>query len=446
MRNAIWFFAHLILFSLMACSAGPAAVEIRLSSPDAPDPFEGIQRWRVRVEGPDMEPLSAERAARAGTSVELPPVSFGVGRRVWVEGLDADGALLSAGSSAPFILDRERPGIVEVFFHRVDRFSSSAAVLADGRYEHSATLLPDGRVAIVGGRTRDGAVSATVEFYDPATDSISRGPDLARARAGHRAAWVGERLVIVAGVGGSGSPLSSVELYDPAEGSVGTLSLREARKEHAVAAISAERLMVIGGAGADGAPLERTELVDVGTRQIVDGPENGPRRAQLVAFVLAGGHVLAAGGIASDGATSSSVFDYGIGNESWARVTSMPLARAAAEGAVAGGVPYLVGGSGDEVESVIDVAAASVAGSLANARRDHAVAVVGEALLVAGGQDAAARAVELVEGGQVRPAGEMLFPRRGLTLTALADGAVVAIGGINAADEPVVAVERFYGR
>lgn len=51
-----------------------------------------------------------------------------------------------------------------------------APEMATARSGATATLLNDGRVLVVGGRNASGAPLASVEIYDPVTDTWSVGP------------------------------------------------------------------------------------------------------------------------------------------------------------------------------------------------------------------------------------------------------------------------------
>ena len=79
-----------------------------------------------------------------------------------------------------------------------------AAHLAESRAGHSTTALPDGRLLVIGG-FRKGADghrqlhSATTEIIDVARQTVTAGPALHRARAGHAAITVGDGRILVAG-------------------------------------------------------------------------------------------------------------------------------------------------------------------------------------------------------------------------------------------------------
>jgi hypothetical protein len=57
--------------------------------------------------------------------------------------------------------------------------------LAEGRSHHTATLLDDGTVVVVGGEDDDAEPLASVEAFDPATETWSTLPALPAGRSNH---------------------------------------------------------------------------------------------------------------------------------------------------------------------------------------------------------------------------------------------------------------------
>src|SRR5205807_2487168 len=77
-------------------------------------------------------------------------------------------------------------------------------------------LLKNGKVLIAGGEIPS-TVTATVELYDPATDSFSPTGSMIKPRFLPTATVLQDGKVLIAGGGGSGLNLIS-ELYDPNTG------------------------------------------------------------------------------------------------------------------------------------------------------------------------------------------------------------------------------------
>jgi hypothetical protein len=99
--------------------------------------------------------------------------------------------------------------------------------LSEPRFVHSATLLDDGRVLIVGGRfldfggeddeVRTNAI-ASVDVFDPTSETWSAGPPLSRPRMEHTAILLPDNRVLI--VGGRSHPeqapvLGTAEVFDP---------------------------------------------------------------------------------------------------------------------------------------------------------------------------------------------------------------------------------------
>ena len=88
------------------------------------------------------------------------------------------------------------------------------------RFQHTATLLDDGRVLIAGGSSVADRYLGTTEFWDPATEQFTTGPELAVSRFGHTATRLADgRVVIIGGFVGDGRDLlgtRQVEMWDPA--------------------------------------------------------------------------------------------------------------------------------------------------------------------------------------------------------------------------------------
>lgn len=437
----------LTLLISVGCSSSGAGVEIALLKPAAPDPFDGVRTLRVTITGEGMQAQSAEAILGQDSAVEVPPISLGISRQVRVEGLDASGQLVSAGSSALFDLTSDGPKRVEVPFRQVERFSLMSTPLPTARYDHAAQLLADGRVAVVGGRDAAGNASAVVEIYDPVADTFTSAPALTTARAKPHLALAQDQLVVVGGETGSGAPVGTVEIYDPTSGTVDTFSLNRPRTRAACTAVTAASFFLVGGVESGGAMASRTEIIDASTRRASEGPEEGPLRADLVALTLASGTVIVAGGVDASGDISSSTFEYVIGGDDWSSRQNLSAGRARAVGVLLSDQAWLIGGEGPSPERLVIVGAADFGPSMALPRTEHAaVALDADRALVAGGAGQALASVELIEATGVKATGELNAPRRKHTLTALGDGTAVVIGGVGGDGAPVAEVERYYAR
>jgi len=130
--------------------------------------------------------------------------------------------------------------------------------LTQGRNLHTATLLADNRVMVIGGF--DGVNRlASCEIYDPATGEWSLAASLAEPRCFHTATLLLDGRILVAGGAGSDSKsLVWTELYDPDTDSWSPINydrdldldptwLEHGRKHHAATRLADGRVLLTGG-------------------------------------------------------------------------------------------------------------------------------------------------------------------------------------------------------
>ena len=99
---------------LMTCGGPLIAVDLVIAP--GQKPFDGVRTVRLGASGPGMETVTASVAYEPGAAVELPSIPPGESRVVTVEGLDAEGAVISRGESAPFAVTDAGPERVSVPF------------------------------------------------------------------------------------------------------------------------------------------------------------------------------------------------------------------------------------------------------------------------------------------------------------------------------------------
>ena len=153
------------------------------------------------------------------------------------------------------------------------RLTGSLAVARD---THTATRLLDGRVLVVGGESTSGAMLASIEIFDPSSETWSSGGSLPVPICNHTATLLADGRVLVAGGGPSnsvGGPApsgieASAWLYDPAAGAVSAAaSMADARSAHTATLLPDGRVLVVGGAtnaasGVHGRALDGAEIYD----------------------------------------------------------------------------------------------------------------------------------------------------------------------------------------
>jgi N-acetylneuraminic acid mutarotase len=144
-------------------------------------------------------------------------------------GLTRDGQVLVVGG---YFAEARGGAIIPVLPQVAERFDpatrrwSPAGSLKQGRTAHAAVELSDGRVMVVGGQSLDEYMSvvtlSSAEIFDPATNTWTELPPLARGRNGHTATTLANGQVLVVGGQAGDEPLTSVERYDPATNSWAT--------------------------------------------------------------------------------------------------------------------------------------------------------------------------------------------------------------------------------
>lgn len=126
----------------------------------------------------------------------------------------------------------------------------TVATVTTGR-EFFGAAAANGRIYAVGGRDSGGNTLASVEEYDPSTDSWTNVAPLNTPRENFSATEVNNRVYAIGGRG-----LASVEKYNPETDSWTTVaSLSSPRERHGAAAVNG-RVYAIGG-GADPASVEK---------------------------------------------------------------------------------------------------------------------------------------------------------------------------------------------
>ena len=130
-------------------------------------------------------------------------------------------------------------------------FRREGLSLRSPRVSATASTLPDGRVLVAGGmNTIANTLVARTEIIDVAALTSVDGPSLAEPRFSHRAETLADGRVVFSGgtyFSGGLRALATVEVFDPSTNSMRTaFTLREPRAEHAIVRLGA-RVLHIGG-------------------------------------------------------------------------------------------------------------------------------------------------------------------------------------------------------
>lgn len=294
------------------------------------DPLLGVQDIRVRAYHlpefggePDFvadSEFETQAVLDAGT-LSLPNLPAGSDRYLLVEGLAANGHPVSRALAGPLEIDEPGEFKTALFLRRLNRFSPVNSAAKPGecsqmftsRWGHSATELSDGRVLIAGGYNAEYEVLSSTEIYDPKTGIFERGPNMHQARAFHTATRIpGTKLTVLAGgeqefterKDAERLALNTAEIYDEEKGVFSSVTLREPRVRHvATVASGGGKLILIGGikyessggAGPTEVVLSSTEVFDPKEGRFEAGVNLPRPRADHSVIASRGGAVIAGG-------------------------------------------------------------------------------------------------------------------------------------------------------
>jgi N-acetylneuraminic acid mutarotase len=220
------------------------------------------------------------------------------------------GKLLAAGGFSSAI-DNSPTSDVFVFDPSAGASGTWATLpsLTVPRGRHTATLLPDGRVLIFGGTTGISGSAASVEIFDPATNTwLSQLAPISRG-VGRATALLSDGRLLLAGGAETGSLVTFLPsgVYDPVTGSFTTRLMQTPRADATATLLANGKVLVVGGYASATTLLATAELFDPATQSWTTTPPLANARYGHTATLLASGEVLVAGGGASP--TTSEIYD-----------------------------------------------------------------------------------------------------------------------------------------
>ena len=194
------------------------------------------------------------------------------------------------------------------------------------RAGHSAIVRPNGTVALIGGISWDAnilfgwlpAVRRSIDVYNPATNTMATGPQMATARSLIDPVDLGnDRYLFAGGINAitiipfnPGNPTAAAEIYNAATNtwtSVGALAT--ARGNHRGWALGNGRFLLTGGASGSilsPTPLASTEIFDLATNAFTPGPAMNVARAGAAETMAHQGQVQVFGGGTTGGSITAS--------------------------------------------------------------------------------------------------------------------------------------------
>ncbi|MFO1425953.1 MAG: kelch repeat-containing protein [Steroidobacteraceae bacterium] len=316
------------------------------------------------------------------------------------------------------------------------------------RFYPSATLTAAGRVVVIGGldvpftnRTQQPALGSS-DSWKPRTGRWDRGPALLTPRWGHAAVALGADDVLVTGGASAasgeqvmGALLASVELVGE-NAAQARAPLQHARIRHSATRLADGRVLVAGGSDDRGQPLASVEIYDPKADRWQAAASLAIARTRHAAVLLGDGRVLVTGGSDAGGAALRSTEIYDPRSDSWSRAPELFEARIAPHATALPGGDVLVSGGerwGEHPAEGLELWDAKqqrwqVAGQLPWQLRHHHAAALPDGHVLLFGQDSYSGTAALA---WLRDAEETLAPEMpsGATLTPLADGRLLLVGG-----------------
>jgi len=260
----------------------------------------------------------------------------------------------------------------------------------------------NGKIYVVGGFEADGSPSATVEVYDPVTDTWDEIEPLPEPRHHAAATGVGATFLYVFGGFGTGfdDPKATVYRYDPfIPAWQERAPLPTARGGHAVAPAACPQLTgaciyAIGGSSRGGRNVESVEAYeDVSNSWTTSAQMPTPRDHLAIDSIPIAGKVYAIGGRRNVdfGQNLSENEEYDPETDTWAVRAPLPTARSGIAAAELNGRVYVFGGEGsngtfDENEAYDPQTDTwETLEPVPTARHGLGAAVVGDTIYVIGG-------------------------------------------------------------
>jgi N-acetylneuraminic acid mutarotase len=209
------------------------------------------------------------------------------------------------------------------------------------RWLLSASVV-DGRIYVIGGA----GGKTKVEEYDPATDTWTQKADLPTGRLFLSTAVVNGRIYAIGGRTSmyywQGTSLATVEEYDPATDTWTARADAPLPIEGSSASVVDGKIYVIGNS-LDGRALSTVQEYDPAT-DTWTAKADMPTARWLLSTSVVNGKIYALGGFPKQGGTSiSAVEEYDPATETWATKAKMPSARTAPTVVVDGRI-YVFGG------------------------------------------------------------------------------------------------------
>jgi hypothetical protein len=427
-----------------ACGGDDGTIRVSVISAPGSELLSQVQRLRATLGSP-RKVVEAERDGDGELVLDLEANADGRATDVFLEGFNEAGARIAVGRSGPVPLSAIDIGI-NVYMAEPLSVELSPAELDPPRSLPGATELSFGAL-FAGGFDDDGPID-DLDIYSVYLHSLSSGADMPEA-LGNPSVMTGSAgfVYLLGGVDAAGEVVNSTRAFDtqtPPAGAYFDLALpAELARAGASSAPAGSELFLLSG--------DPALVLDgfVGSARALRNGEALDGQAVTVASAAQGVQVIFGGADVDDAAA---LYDSG----TVVRLTGPDeLRRRHHRGlTLASGDAIFLGGTIDGVavsSAVIYRAESSsfeIIELLATPRRDPAVAITGDYLVVAGGADDAGAPVDSVEVFDATTLDPVVSttlntPRKDAVALALVNGQVLIAGGVDADGNALGSIELF---
>jgi N-acetylneuraminic acid mutarotase len=234
---------------------------------------------------------------------------------------------------------------VEEYDPATDTWTTRSS-MPTARHGLGVAAAPNGKIYAIGG-VSDGSVDiSTVEEYDPATDTWATRASMPTAREGIAVTIASNGKIYAIG-GITAEYISTVEEYNPATDTWATrASMPTARFGSGISTASNGKIYVFGGWNAAG-PVSTMEEYDPATNTWATRASMPSARAHVAGAAANNGKIYAMGGWNANDGCVSTVEEYDPETDTWSTYPSLPTARSGLGVATASsGKMYAIGGFG----------------------------------------------------------------------------------------------------
>lgn len=395
---------------------------------------------RVLVVGGTRQPysytLNSCELFDPGTGRFSPAAAMAIPRTMHTASLLSDGRVLVTGGRNGY----SSVASCEIYDPRLGTWSSASPMASERSY-HTATVLPSGGVIVVGGYSQTYLLLLS-EIYDPVLNTWvpSAGMDVATASHTTTLLATGE-LLVAGGITQSGEGTTRCEIYTPTTGEWRAASpMFYARFGHTATRLPMGGVLMAGGSEGT---LRACEIFDPQLEQWIPARWMGEKRRSHTATLLPSGDVLLAGGDWWEPGNTTAE-RYRPGDDQWFGLPELHTGRSLATATLLpGGAVVMIGGSNIHSQEE-ELLPAEVfhptwghwgSGNPAlQERRDHLLITLADgSVLAAGGISSGSQITDCETFNPLTATwsvtGSLLAERSGFTGTLLSSGEVLAVGG-----------------